>query len=154
MEVDEIEDISHLDIVEVDGDRIFSAFGSDAVDDDMLVAMMDGKAVDEKTVLTVKNIRGLHAPLTIVQQYMRGHDAHVGLRLISDVAIEADDGVEFTVHAFNGVMVIPFESSREIVVAGIGLKVDLQMVTIIHKLGQLQVALDGLCWRGHVDGSI
>ena len=67
VEVDQIEDISHFDIVEVDGDRIFSSFGSDAIDDDMLVAMMDGKVVDEKTVLTVKNIRGFYVPLTVVQ---------------------------------------------------------------------------------------
>ena len=154
MEVDQIENISHFDIVEVDGDRIFSSFGSDTVDDDMLVAMMDGKVVDEKTVLTVKNIRGLYAPFTVVEQYVRGHDAHVGLRLVSNIAIEADDGVEFSVHTLFGVMIIPFEGSREVIVAGISLKVDLQVVPVIHEFRQLEVALDGLCGRGHVDGSI
>ncbi len=78
----------------------------------------------------------------------------MGLRFVDEVLVETDDGVEFAVHTLFGVMVIPFEGSGEVVVTGICLQVEFQVVTVIQELGQLQVTFDGICMRGDVDGSI
>ena len=66
VEVDEIEDITNFDFVKIYSDRIGSMLRSDAVDNDMLGTMMNGKLIDEKTVLTIKDVRWLYAPFAVI----------------------------------------------------------------------------------------
>ena len=67
MEVDKVEDIAHLHLIEVDGERVVMFLRGDAIDEDMLLAAVNHEVVDKEMLFVVNDIGGLDFPYAILQ---------------------------------------------------------------------------------------
>ena len=63
MEVDQVEDISHVDILQVGYDGVGGLGCGFSVDDDVLVAMREVEHVDRQFVLSVHDVGRIEKPL-------------------------------------------------------------------------------------------
>ena len=56
MEINEVQDVTYVDILEVHTDRIIWILGCQSRYDDMLFVMFNGKMIDGKSVLAIDNV--------------------------------------------------------------------------------------------------
>ena len=81
VEVNEIEDIGHLNLVEIYDKTVGRVLRGDAVDDDVLRATMHGKVIHQQIILVVEDIRGFYIPCAVVQDNVGGLYAELGFGL-------------------------------------------------------------------------
>ena len=154
MEIHEVEDIVDFYLVEIHGEGIGIVVGGYTVDDDMLGASVHGEMVYEQTVFGIDDVGGLQVPGGIAEDDMRGEHTHMGLRLVEQVAVELDDGIEIATHVLLGAVVVPLERGVDLVVGGIRLQTESHPVAVVHDLLQAEITLEGICRRGDVEVAI
>ena len=76
------------------------------------------------------------------------------LRLVEQVAIELDDGIEIATHVLLGAVVVPLERGVDLVVGGIRLQTESHPVAIVHDLLQTEITLEGIGRRGDAEVAI
>ena len=98
MEVDEIEYIAHIDIVQVDGQRVVGIWGSFTVDDDVLLVVLDRQVVDREVVLVIIDACRFDMPYAVANGDGRGLDVDIGrghaVMVVVEVGLGIDDSGE------------------------------------------------------------
>ena len=116
MEVDEVEDIAHFHLLEVDGERVVSFFGGDTIDENVLPTTSHQEVVDQQTVLMIDDVGGLHIPCTLMENDVGRQDAQMGLGYVLEIVIELDDAVHLSADPFLLPVVVPGERGVQLVV--------------------------------------
>ena len=133
MEVYQVEDIVNLHLVEIDLQGIAGVLRGYAVDDDVLLASVQVEFIHQKAFVGIEDVRRLDVPMGVVQDGVRGQDAHMGFWLVGQVLIEADDSIQFSAHQFLVLMVVPAQRRVDIVVDGLSVEAEAHLLAIVHE---------------------
>ena len=154
VEIDEVEDVFHFHLIEIDGERVVMALGGDAVDEDMLFSAMHHEVIDEQVVLIINNVGGFHLPQTVFEDDVRGYDTHVGLGLVVEVVVELDDAVHLSADLLCGIVVVPGERGVEFVVGGSEVGDGGHRVTVVEQFADAHVAFEGVARGADVHDTV
>ena len=110
VEVDEIEYIAHIDIVQVDGQRVVGIWGSFTVDDDVLLVVLDRQVVDREVVLVIIDACRFDMPYAVANGDGRGLDVDVGcghaVMVVVEVGLGIDDSGEVALVGWFGSLLV------------------------------------------------
>ena len=150
MEVDEIEYIAHIDIVQVDGQRVVGIWGSFTVDDDVLLVVFDRQVVDREVVLVIIDACRFDMPYAVANGDGRGLDVDVGrghaVMVVVEVGLGIDDSGEVAL-----AVVLKGEQGMQLVVLGQRVDVPIGAAIVLAYLLQMGKGFEHVIWRGKAD---
>ena len=119
VEVDEVEDIGHVDILQVYVYGIAAIGGGGAVDADVLLSVgaVEGELVEVGVLVVVDDVGGFHLPRLVVHDDVRGLHLDVRLGLAAQVLVEVGDGVDLSALGTLLTEVVPAQRGSQVVVS-------------------------------------
>ena len=153
VEVDEVEDIGHVDILQVYVYGVAAIGGGGAVDADVLLSVgaVEGKLVEVGVLVVVDDVGGFHLPRLVVHDDVRGLHLDMCLRLAAQVLVEVGDGVELSALGTLLTEVVPAQRGSQVVVGGMGQQLPVHHVAVARHLRHRHLALQRVAGRGDAD---
>ena len=154
VEVHQVENITHLNLTQIHGERVGCVLRGDTIHDDMLTSVLNREVVHQQELIAIQYIRRLYIPTLATQDDVRRHESQVCLLLACHVVVQLHDAVQLATHALALVVVVPVERCGKIVVGSMGRESQIQMLAVVHLLTYVQVTTHGVGWRRDVDVAI
>ena len=154
VEVHQVEDITHLNLTQIHGERVGCVLRGNTIHDDMLTSVLNREVVYQQELIAIQHIRRLYIPTLATQDDVRRHESQVCLLLACHVVVQLHDAVQLATHALALVVVVPVERCGKIVVGSMGRESQIQMLAVVHLLTYVQVTTHGVGWRRDVDVAI
>ena len=153
VEVDQVEDIGHVDILQVYVYGVADIRRGGAVDDDVLLSVgaMERKLVEVGVLVVVDDVGGLHLPRLVVHDDVRGLHLDMCLGLAEQVVVERGDGVELSALGTLLTEVVPAQRGSQVVVGGMGQQLPVHHVAVARHLRHRHLALQRVAGRGDAD---
>ena len=145
-EVHQVEDIVHIHIFQVDGDRVVLALGGRSPHLDVLLVVLYGKVVNEQVSVVVDDVGRFHMPHRVVDVYIRGFDIHIDIRFTLVVAQELCFCGHISRHLVS-VGVAPSHGGAETVVAHGGLQFAVELFALVHDFSHPSIHGEGVSGR-------
>ena len=92
---------------------------------------MDGKVVDEQSSFTIEYVGRLYEPLGIAERDIRWEYPDVGFRLVRKIAVELCRRVEHAVERGDGIVVVPGQCKRNVVVGSMAVDLERKGLPVV-----------------------
>ena len=147
VEVDEVQDIAHINVFQVDHHGVVGIVCRHTVDDDMLFVMVDLEMVDGQVACRVDDVTGLYLPDGVADGNLRRVEDDVCCVLAAFCLEELRVGIDFAPYVFLAAIVERQFGCQQVVLCD-GVGIDVYLCTLGANLLELQVGMQ------HVVGGV